>query len=238
MKQATLHCGDMRTSWSDFAEAISILEAVRPEDQIMCNAFLCPDHPKLSHFLTEILLLAATRLVDMTNNIFRKSDEGTFLEKMLSLEVLISELSSFQVSRSHDIIYAVLGLAKDIRSIQGPRDTNTTINNGQANSPILRSVNAFKESINSFRIDDDQDILDVCKDYLKLTISSGGSLDILCRPWAPVLEDRVLPSWLTNSAQTAYSVGSDGIYYRTNADILVGSPGQGEGDYKGCGNTK
>lgn len=228
----------MRTSWSEFAEAISILEAVRPEDQIMSNTFLSSDRPKLSEFLSEMPFLAATRLVDLTNNIFRKSDNGTILEKMLSLEVLISELSSFQVSRSHDIIYAVLGLAKDISAIQGPRDSNTTISMGQANCTTLKSIDAFKKSINIFRIDYDQDFVDVCKDFLKMTISSGGSLDMLCRPWAPVLKNRVLPSWLMNSAQPAYSVSSDGKYYRTNADILVGNPGQGKKIYDASGKTK
>ena len=169
----------MRTSWSDFAEAVSILEAVRPEDQIMSNTFLSSDQAKLSNFLHEMPLLAATRLVDLTNNIFRKSDEGTILEKMLSLEVLISELSSFQVSRSHDIIYAVLSLAKDISSIQGPRDLNMAISMSQANPTMLRSVNAFKKSINTFRIDYDQDFLDVCKDLLSGRVSwfPGGNHD-------------------------------------------------------------
>ena len=228
----------MRTSWSEFAEAVSILEAVRPEDQIMSNTFLSHDQANLSYFLREMPLLAATRLVDVTNNIFRKSDDGTILEKVLSLEVLISEFSSFQVSRPHDIIYAVLGLAKDISSIQGPRDSNMTVSVGQANRTMLRSLAAFKEAINTFHIDYDQDFLDVCKEFLKMTILSGGSLDMLCRPWAPVLENRVLPSWLMTTAQTAYSVSPDGIYYRTNADILVGNPGQGKRNYNASGKRK
>ena len=88
-KKAMLYCGDMHTSWSDFAEAVSILESVRPEDQIMSNATLSRSQATLSDILSEIPLFAATRLVNLTNNVFRKSDQGAILEKVVSVEVLM-----------------------------------------------------------------------------------------------------------------------------------------------------
>ena len=221
----------MRTSWSDFAEAVSVLEAVRPEDQIMSNGTLSTNQASLSDSLDEIPLLAATRLVNLTENVFRKSDKGAMLEKMLSLEVLMSELSSFQVSRPHDVIYAVLGLAKDISSIHGATDSNPIDSILQGNQAVQRGVAAFRQNINPFYIDYNKDFLDLCKDFLRMTINSEGSLDMLCRPWVPVLENRVLPSWLMTVAQTAHSVGRDGTYYRSNADTLVGNPGQDKGNY-------
>ena len=183
-------------------------------------------------------LLAATRLVDLTDNVFRKSDKGTIQEKVVSLEVLMSELSSFQVSKPHDVIYAVLGLAKDISSIRGPKDLDAINSSVQENRTAVRAVKLFKEPSNPFHIDYDKDFLDVCKEFLEMTFKRGGSLDMLCRPWVPVVEDRVLPSWLTTIAQTAYSAGLDGEYNRINADTLVGSPGQGKGNYNADGKGK
>ena len=243
-KKATLYCGKMRIRWSDFAEAVSILESVRPEDQIMSNGTLSPNQANLSDILSEIPLLAATRLVKLTNSVFRKSDQGTMLEKVITLEVLMSELSSFQVSRPHDVIYAVLGLAKDISSIHGATDSNAinsmlrenqAVQRGegipQVSRVVQRAVYAFRQSINPFFIDYNKDFLDLCKDFLRMTINSEGSLDMLCRPWVPVLENRTLPSWLMSVAQTAHSVGPDGTYYRSNADTLVGCQVQGKGSY-------
>ena len=221
----------MQVSWSDFAEAVSILESVRPEEQLVANATLSPNQMVLSSILSEIPLLAATRLVNLTDKVFRKSDDGTILEKMVSLEVLMSELSSFQVSRPHDVIYAVLGLAKDVSSIHAAADSNPIDSSLQANQAFQRSVAAFRQYSNPFYIDYNKDFLDLCKDFLRMTINSNGSLDMLCRPWVPILENRILPSWLMTVAQTAHSIGRDGTYYRINADPLVGNPGQEKGNY-------
>lgn len=196
---------------------------------------------QLSTILSEMPLLPATRLVDATNNIFRKSDNGDILEKVLSLEVLMSDFSSFHVSRPHDVIYAILVLAKNIRSVPKPSES-ADVHIAQDTDPeILRLVTQrLREKIDerTFVIDYDKDFLDLCKDFLTFTIKDGGSLDILCRPWAPKLAGRALPSWLMTTAHNAFSMRPDGIYGRTNADTLVGSPGQGERNYNACKKTK
>lgn len=83
------------------------------------------DH--IPDFLGEIKFLGATRLVDATSNLFRKSKNGQVLERLLSLEALISNLSAFQASRPHDIIYAVLNLAKGMRTSAATSSKDTLV---------------------------------------------------------------------------------------------------------------
>ena len=51
--------------------------------------------------------------MDVTNNLFRKSDDGVVLERLLSLEALVSSLTAFEARSPHDTIYAILWLAHD-----------------------------------------------------------------------------------------------------------------------------
>ena len=195
---------------------------------------------QLSKDLLEMPLPPATRLVDATHNLFRKSDNGDILEKVLSLEVLMSDFSSFQVSRPHDVIYAILVLAKNIRSLQKPSESANIHRAQGANPTFEKAARLFRKQIDEipFVIDYDKDFLDLCKDFLTFTINDGGSLDILCRPWAPEIKGRALPSWLMTTAHPAFSMRPDGYYGRTNADTLVGNPGQGKRNYNACSTTK
>ena len=115
--RATLYCGDAYVDWSDFADAVSLFEAVESESRSISKSIMMSDlFNHVPNFLGEIKFLGATRLVNATSNIFRKSNNGQVLERLLSLEVLISNLSAFKTSRPHDVIYAVLNLAKGIRT--------------------------------------------------------------------------------------------------------------------------
>jgi hypothetical protein len=63
--------------------------------------------------LSEVDALGAKALVDVINKLFRKSDDGVVLQRLLSLEGLISSLTAFEASSPHDTIYAGLWLAHD-----------------------------------------------------------------------------------------------------------------------------
>lgn len=60
--------------------------------------------------------LGACRLVDVTTNLFRRSDQGIIREHLLTLEELVSSLPTFEAREAHDTFYAVLSLAKDAQT--------------------------------------------------------------------------------------------------------------------------
>ena len=120
-KAARLYCGDASADWSDFAVAVSLFEAVETEDRSISKTIQRSENfNRIPDFLGEIQFLGATRLVDATSNLFRKAKSGEIQEKLLTLEALVSNLSAFKASRPHDTIYAVLALAKGIRSMAKP----------------------------------------------------------------------------------------------------------------------
>ena len=253
--RATLYCGDAYVDWADFADAVSLFEAVESENHTISKSIMMSElFNHIPDFLGEIKFLGATRLVDATSNLFRKSKNGQVLERLLSLEALISNLSAFQASRPHDIIYAVLNLAKGIRT--SPATSNkerlvetqsqvTTEPTDQAlreqklkKLATRRFIQAVEE--NRFTIDYEKPFFDVCKEFLRFTIKSDGFLDIICRPWVP--EDGIpeveRPSWLLTTTKSAWGMRPDGNYSRANADTLVGPPGLGKRNYNASGSFK
>lgn len=253
--RATLYCGDAYVDWSDFADAVSLFEAVESESHTISKSIMQSDlFGHIPDFLGEIKFLGATRLVDATSNLFRKSKNGQVLERLLSLEALISNLSAFQASRPHDIIYAVLNLAKGMRT--SPATTNKEIA-VETQSPItadptdqglreqkLKKVAArrFKQVVeeNRFVIDYEKPFFDICKEFLRFTIKGDGFLDIICRPWVPEdgIPEAERPSWLLTTSKSAWGMRRDGNYSRANADTLVGPPGLGKRNYNASGSFK
>ncbi|KAF7512124.1 hypothetical protein GJ744_002286 [Endocarpon pusillum] len=71
---------------------------------------------------------------------------------------------------------------------------------------------------------------EVCEDFIAFSIKSSQSLDMLCRPWAPDVEDLPdgdrddLPSWICPLSKSPFRPRPDGNYDRVNADLLVGDP--------------
>ena len=250
--RAILYCGNAYVDWAEFADAVALFEAVESENHtISQNIMMSELFNHIPDFLGEIKALGATRLVDATNKLFRKDDNGQVLERLLSLETLISDLSPFQVSRPHDIIYAILNLAKGMRlspvtsnreDLVESQSLSMTASQEQSSRDqklIEHAARKFKQVADEgkFKIDYKQPFFDVCKEFLRFTIQSGGSLDILCRPWVPEdsLSDVERPSWLLTTSRSAWGVRPDGNYVRANADTLVGPPGSGKRNYNASG---
>ena len=63
-------------------------------------------------------------------------------------------------------------------------------------------------------------VAQVCKEAIEDSVLESGSLNIICRPWAP---DVSLPSWITKLSQYSFQKIED-IYVRSHADALVGLP--------------
>ncbi|KAL4941899.1 hypothetical protein BDV06DRAFT_212249 [Aspergillus oleicola] len=78
---------------------------------------------------------------------------------------------------------------------------------------------------------------EVCRDVLGFTITASNSLNMMCRPWAPVpLEpSQQLPSWIPTMSQSAFGLAPNGVYVRINADPLVGGPHPGQSFYRSAG---
>jgi Heterokaryon incompatibility protein (HET) len=110
-REAYLHCGDESVTWREFAEAVSLFTSKHHDvRKLFQGSPLFDHHPD---FLGEIEELGANRLVYASSNLFRKSDDGTIMEHLLSLEALMSTLSVFEASNPHDVVYAILWLAND-----------------------------------------------------------------------------------------------------------------------------
>ena len=256
-RRATLHCGEDTFEWSDFAEAVSNLETVNAEILIKATNLMKLDL-ELSHmdqFISEIPLLAATRLFKATNDIVRKSDDGKILEKVLPLEVLIHEFTAFRASRAHDVIYAILALARGIRPLPRRSTSSTdtisptsqqilerTASAEKVTQNLMSAARMFQQSVNSkasFHVDYSTPFFDLCKELLNFTIKDSKSIDILCRPWVPDKDDgkeiKDLPSWLLTTRHSAFSIDGRGSFIRVNGDSLVGNPRQEKRNYDASG---
>lgn len=253
--RATLYCGDAYVDWAEFADAVSLFEAVESESHTISKSIMMSDlFNHIPDFLGEIKFLGATRLVDATSNLFRKSKNGQVLERLLSLEALISNLSAFQASRPHDIIYAVLNLAKGMRTsaaastkenlVETQSHVTTEPTDQGLHEQKLKKLatRRFKQAVeeNRFIIDYKKPFFDVCKEFLRFTIKSDGFLDIICRPWVPEdgMPEVERPSWLLTTSKIAWGMRPDGNYSRANADTLVGPPGLGKRNYNASGSFK
>ena len=122
-REAYLHCGHESVTWRQFAEAVSLFTSKHHDvRKLFQGSKLFDYHPD---FLGEIEELGANRLVYASSNLFRKSDDGTIMEHLLSLEALMSSLSVFEASNPHDVVYAILWLANDATpSTEEPRESS------------------------------------------------------------------------------------------------------------------
>ncbi|TVY42247.1 Heterokaryon incompatibility protein 6,OR allele [Lachnellula subtilissima] len=110
-RRATVFCGNQSVSWQDFSSAVALFTSRHHDLRQLFRSL--GDVRAGPHLLGEVDALGAKALVDVTNNLFRKSEDGIVLERLLSLEALISSLTAFEASSPHDTIYAVLWLAHD-----------------------------------------------------------------------------------------------------------------------------
>ena len=107
-RDASIHCGERRIHWDDFADAVSLLveniELMRVEFR--------------DEVFDDIENSSASILIQTLCNICRLSDEdgsrGTIISRLLDVETLVSTLLAFQATYPRDTIYSILSLAKDM----------------------------------------------------------------------------------------------------------------------------
>jgi hypothetical protein len=164
----------------------------------------------------EIQGLGAHSLMTALQNLFAQSQLQTGKNPLATLEYLVTTLSVFQVSNPWDTVYSLLSLAKNTQGEQ------------------------------KFPIDYNKPLFEVFKDVVSLTIQDSGSLDIICRSWAPsptqlrewqanstggpqtVGNLMDMPSWIRDVRENEFGLPLNKVgvqYDRLNANKFVGRPG-------------
>ncbi|KAK3722403.1 hypothetical protein LTR37_002394 [Vermiconidia calcicola] len=118
-KDATVHCGDDKVKWSDFETAVSLFERDAVRISKIFHGSETAEYDR--EFFGEVPAMGATRLVQAKSKLFRRDDENSIVEYRLHLSDLVTELSHFEANNPHDMIYAVLSLAKDTHSKTVPK---------------------------------------------------------------------------------------------------------------------
>lgn len=196
-KKALMQCGEDTVEWEKFSDAVGLFD-MKFDDIVQ----LFIDSKKMQGEIESMFyvraLSGAYRLVNVLGNLFRRSADGQIKERLLNLEDLVLNLPSFQAKDPRDTIYALLCLARDTSPIPGL-------------SPI---------KFNSFEVDYQKSVIAVFKDFVSFSIRRSGSLDIVCRHWAPAAGEK-LPSWISPISKAALGIREDSHYVRLNADSLV-----------------
>ena len=106
----------------------------------------------------------------------------------LPLKYLVSNLSIFDVTTAHDAVYALLAVAQK------------TVPTGAGNADYRRRRPSTQKALDDFThtkgytVDYRQPFADIAKDFVAFCIASSTdrtrALDIICRPWAPVVDGK------------------------------------------------
>jgi hypothetical protein len=218
-RHCVIYCDRHTISWEDFSAWISLIA----EFETSTGRF--------SLLGTNMRDLHAFRIIEVCNNFFRRGNDDKRLY-MMGLEYLVTSLSYFDVSVPHDTVYALLSLAAGGAS--KPQD-NVRSWNTSSQKPL---VQFDQEAVNfiGYHVDYTQPYDEFCKEFIQFSIHASGSLDIICRSWAPNVEalpltdplrKTKLPSWITTMKRAQYQKRTDLSnirWQRINGDILVGLP--------------
>src|ERR1700712_1782484 len=95
------------------------------------------NHPDYFGYLPT---LSAAHLVEITNKLFRRRNDG-HLDRLLSLEYLVSTFITFNSSEARDTVYAILAIAKDATPQTVDQiDTALTLENIKVKSPKFARI--------------------------------------------------------------------------------------------------
>ncbi|KAG9598809.1 HET-domain-containing protein, partial [Aureobasidium melanogenum] len=122
-RTAILHCGNHTLSWHEFADVISQLSARLFEMKALFKK--SPEFNNHADYLGDISELGAIRLVELTDDLFHKTEDNKIRDKNFSLEALMSTMSAFEASVAHDIVYAILWLSNDAFGVAFRRDQSS-----------------------------------------------------------------------------------------------------------------
>ncbi|KAI1108734.1 heterokaryon incompatibility protein-domain-containing protein [Nemania sp. NC0429] len=218
-RDASIHCGDRILHWDDFADAVSLLmEKIEPvRDTFKDDIF------------DDLETTSACILVQTLCNVCRKADQGEdqgrLVSRLLDVETLVSTLLGFQATFPRDTIYSILSLAKDFPATREEwQDLHAPQLELELNASILKLDVKIKQ-LDGLRDRTNQELetqpigilpnykfspRDLFIAFVTRSIHVSGSLDILCRHWAPALTDDegadTLPSWISSLSKSPFGV--------------------------------
>jgi hypothetical protein len=225
-QDATVHCGNNTVSWTKVADAIALLEKVGRGGRINRILKKLPETNHVPEYIGNISSMPAYRLVQNTTGLFRGKGERGCKTWRYTLEELVSFLAAFNATRLHDTIYAILGLASDVKPVH--KATNAEPEQALRRRDTRTDWSWTMEE--HFEVDYKKPVLAVFKEFLNHVITKSESLDMICRPWAPDSgldakgnkETIRLPSWIPNLLRKPFRLTQNGNMVRYNPDPLVG----------------
>ncbi|KAI0868314.1 hypothetical protein GGS24DRAFT_513559 [Hypoxylon argillaceum] len=230
-----IHCGDQQFKWEQLTHAVALLEKFGRDGSIDRLFKLRPQTGHVFEYIGNISALPAYRLIQNVSGLYRELGNKARSETR-TIEQLVCYLVVFDCTEPRDVIYALLGIASDVQPVQAPTDdqpAETTSRDQSSNNKRTGFPVNYKE-----------DILKVYKRFLKHAIKESGSLDILCRPWAPVKVTSKtaskaieLPSWILDATRKPFRATARGKMIRYNPDPFVG-PAISRGFYAASGGCK
>jgi len=181
-RKLCVRIADHILSWLDFADAVELYSDNLSRMRVLYrqSSLLRTDPVALDG----IDCNQAVALMAFSRNIFRKSSDSVIVSKLMNLECLVLAASSFAVSDIRDVVYALLYLAND------------------SYRPLVTRLKKPARLV--FSSNYSTHPADIFEEFVRYSIASSGSLDILCRPWATWpsaahtvhYEDRTIPSWI------------------------------------------
>jgi hypothetical protein len=180
-------------SWIDFLDGVELfLEKLDRMKELYSRSSLAKEAADALHGLESS---GARALLELSRNVFRKSQDGHTLTRLVDLQSLVLSAKNFAVSECRDVIYALLHLANDVKSESNADDRT----NG-------------KKFI--FTTDYSRPTVQIFSEFVGYCIEKSLSLDIICRTWARWPQNawkNTLPSWIgvVSSSQQAESSSPD-----------------------------
>lgn len=204
-KDTQILCGDRQVSWDQLVKAITLVQQrikFASSTQTPSELVAGP-RTQLINFYDS----PAVKLLDIVSNVFRPEADGT-ISKQLTLETLVELGTHFETTDARDAIYALINLAKDTSYSLSP-DYN------------------LKSLVPDYR----KRTIDVFADFVLHCCYASKSLDIICRPWAPVkgsdphrqptLDESILPSWIRTRDQLPFGDPAKRSSHRVHGNSLV-----------------
>ena len=207
-REATIHCGGSVVAWSDFADAASLLVSGKDTIKLLFDS----DWREGQDTLGEVNSFGAAVLLDSTHNLFLRSATGDIKRPIKNLESLVTSLTTFVTGDPRDLVYSLVSIAQD---------TSYHVwfhSNPGSETPQLK-------------VDYDQSVIEVYRNFTEFCILSSKSLNIICRPWAmPPGGGENLPSWVPLLTSSEYGIPREGYRGRKNGEGLIGLEGSAKYD--------
>lgn len=187
-RKATMFCGSDSVTWNEFEACVALLKK---------RSLLYPQ-------TYQIETLPACQLVSIVRQVFDRNDKEEIIAPRLSLQTLVTRLSSFQATDDRDRIYSLVGIACD--------------------------TGVWSDDIpQEFLADYSKTFAEVCDQFFLFCVARSGSLDLLFQPWAPTKLRDNLSAWICTIDTTPFGVYSGKSHpVRLNADSFVGLSGEPE----------